>query len=265
MCSRINQQIMAHNKFVENIPIRFQFHRGRLGGAVWKKAMRSGYVAWTKTQPQAPVLFDPVELRREFLNLTLSEDALLVFLNVTGVWDSTEDGEKHIREFEHWHRVIGEMMLGPKGYRNLVEVNLSQPDNQVYQSWDLSGSSKMRVTLTDTKLLTWQDALSDESLSELARQFEFPRIDVRPLGTGKSEFAVAETDTTLDALLASVHIDCIRGARFKRCARRDCPEKDRIFELDSNHARKYCSPYCAHLASLRRLRARKRRQRSGRK
>jgi hypothetical protein len=252
------------DNFIENVPIQFKFHRGRFGGAVWKKAKRSGYIAWTKTQPQPPVYFDPWELRKRFLNLPLSQDALLAFLNDTGIWDVTGSGEKDIREFAHWQRLIGEMMLGPKGYRNLVEIKLSEI-GQVQQSWGFGHESKIQVTLSLSKLLTWEEALSDQSLSGLARQFEFPRIDVGPLGTAKREFAVAETDTTLDALLASVHLDCIRGAKFRRCARRDCPEGDRIFEVKSKHVRKYCSPYCAHLVSLRRIRAGKRRSEYGRK
>jgi hypothetical protein len=66
---------------------------------------------------------------------------------------------------------------------------------------------------------------------------------------------------TLEALLATVHVDQLRGARFKFCARPDCR---RPFDLTSRHKRKYCSDECGHLMAVRAARARAR-QGSGRK
>jgi hypothetical protein len=58
-------------------------------------------------------------------------------------------------------------------------------------------------------------------------------------------------DDTLSAMLVSVLIDHLKGAKFKVCARPDCRK---LFELTSSHRRKFCSQYCGHFESLRRFR-----------
>jgi hypothetical protein len=65
------------------------------------------------------------------------------------------------------------------------------------------------------------------------------------------------TDTTIDAILASVFIDTL-NADFQLCAFPDCPN---IFEVTSDHAREYCSHACAHKAGMRRRRAEQKKER----
>jgi hypothetical protein len=75
----------------------------------------------------------------------------------------------------------------------------------------------------------------------------------------KKPYGVITTKNTLSAMLATVFIDRLRGARIGFCARPDCKKE---FRVVSNHERRYCKPYCAHLESLRRLRARRKRRRN---
>ena len=75
---------------------------------------------------------------------------------------------------------------------------------------------------------------------------------MRFLWTPHTHAAVIVTDTTLQAILATVHVDHLRGATFRFCARLDC---GRQFLLESRHAKKYCSYDCAHLEAVRRSRA----------
>lgn len=77
--------------------------------------------------------------------------------------------------------------------------------------------------------------------------FDFDYRDLHPHGT---VFA----GLTLTAILATVHIDHLRGAKFKFCARKDC---GRPYEITSRHRRKFCSMYCAHFTGVRRSRAKK--------
>ena len=73
---------------------------------------------------------------------------------------------------------------------------------------------------------------------------------------GARNLAVIETTDALSAIVTTIELDHLRGAKFGACARTDCPQ---FFEITSNHKRKYCSQYCAHFASVRRTRARQKR------
>jgi hypothetical protein len=58
------------------------------------------------------------------------------------------------------------------------------------------------------------------------------------------------TETTIDAILASVFVDTL-NAEFHLCAFPDCPN---VFEVTSDHVREYCGHACAHKAGMRRRR-----------
>ena len=58
--------------------------------------------------------------------------------------------------------------------------------------------------------------------------------------------------TALDAILATVYVDKLRGIEFQVCALKEC---NQTFEKQSDHGKMYCSNYHAHLASVRRRRA----------
>ena len=58
--------------------------------------------------------------------------------------------------------------------------------------------------------------------------------------------------TAIDAILATVYVDKLRGIEFRLCALKECNE---TFEHESAHGKIYCSNYHAHLASVRRKRA----------
>jgi CGNR zinc finger len=95
-----------------------------------------------------------------------------------------------------------------------------------------------------------------------------PKLEWR----GSRNVAVIEEGNALSAMLATIEIDHLRGAKFGVCARPDC----RVFyEITSAHGRRYCGQYCAHIESVRRTRKRQKqkaqksgsasRKRSGRK
>jgi RNA polymerase-binding transcription factor DksA len=80
---------------------------------------------------------------------------------------------------------------------------------------------------------------------------EFPmHIEWRRNGA----FAVVETITGLEMLVATTHLDLLRHADFKICARADCAIP---FPRLSGHKRIYCSIECAHVVAQRALRERK--------
>lgn len=73
---------------------------------------------------------------------------------------------------------------------------------------------------------------------------------------GKQKLIAEVTpQTAFDAILATVYADKLRGIEFQVCALKDCNE---TFEKLSEHGKIYCSNYHAHLASIRRKRAKAR-------
>ncbi len=91
---------------------------------------------------------------------------------------------------------------------------------------------------------------------------DFTRFKVSFRWKGKKHFAVFEAGETLGAMLATIIIDHLRGAKYGFCARVDC---GRPFEIETRHQRQYCRTYCAHLAGLRRRRAERARLQNKRK
>ena len=70
---------------------------------------------------------------------------------------------------------------------------------------------------------------------------------------GKQKLIAEVTPATaLDAILATVYVDKLRGIEFQVCALKECNE---TFENQSDHGKMYCTNYHAHLASIRRKRA----------
>jgi hypothetical protein len=59
---------------------------------------------------------------------------------------------------------------------------------------------------------------------------------------------------TLNAMVASIQVDHLRGAKFAFCQRTDCGN---IYSIESSHRRMYCSYECGHLVAVRRARAAK--------
>jgi hypothetical protein len=58
--------------------------------------------------------------------------------------------------------------------------------------------------------------------------------------------------SALEAILATLYIDKLRGIETKLCALKGC---NKLFDVESGHGKMYCSNYHAHLASIRKKRA----------
>jgi hypothetical protein len=238
---------MAHalKMIVREVPVQFQVFGFAARGSGWQKSKDSGRLVCPRTHGR-PIAIDPWLIRSEFMALR-DEQSLIAFLNQTGRWEDESVEEIEIAEFWGWQQILKEMLLGPKGYQELrIRVeHIDLTDSR--RSWDSLDLAEPFVSMTRTSAMTTWDRV----LSVLARKFEFPRIDVRPLGIANSHFVVAKTQATLDAILLSVHLDRIQGARFKICARLDC---QKIFKVKTDHQRRYCTMYCAHIESVRRNR-----------
>jgi hypothetical protein len=94
--------------------------------------------------------------------------------------------------------------------------------------------------------------------SNFTMQFRWHRGD-EPYGKHVSPYtAILKASDIASAILATIHVDRIRDAKFGFCARDDCRKP---FEITSEHKRKYCEQYCGHLEAMRR----QRRERKGKR
>jgi hypothetical protein len=73
--------------------------------------------------------------------------------------------------------------------------------------------------------------------------------------TDKRPYFVVERSYCEEAIKATLTIDHLGRVRFGICKRHDCR---RLFKRTSAQKRLYCTPECAHLANVRKLRAEKR-------
>lgn len=116
----------------------------------------------------------------------------------------------------------------------------------------------------ESDLAEWQKLIREAMLvpakewKQLASKFDPNKVQVlfTPLAMSFDSQAdvpriVIRSKTSLQGIIASVHLDQSQGVQFKCCTRRDC---GRPFAIKSQHERKYCSPQCAHLEAVRRSR-----------
>ncbi len=170
-----------------------------------------------------PRPIDAWYMREEFLSLSQRETALLKFLNKYGWWN----GQNRVPVSAFW-------------------------DLQEFLAWLLRGPKRLRGQQLS------QNGIGGLLPGALAHKFSvsFNWNNGAPLFT-------TEAVSCVDAIAASVLVDLIRGARFKKCARHDCPV---VFRITSRHKRKYHHESCRHLEVVRRQRksTRKNKQREPR-
>jgi hypothetical protein len=81
--------------------------------------------------------------------------------------------------------------------------------------------------------------------------------------TDKPPYLIVQRSRCEDAIQATITIDLLAKVKFGICKRHDCR---RLFKRVTAQKRLYCTPKCAHLANVRKLRAKKKKTEStGRK
>jgi len=192
-------------------------------------------------------------LRRRFLRLKPGDrEAALQFLQGVGVWRaqsapgaSLEEGNK--------------LVSGAFGARAFNGRALSVPLHDLLrqQQWWLK-------TLRDPAALKARfgtpPAPSAKSIQKLSFALQTATMNELPMHIEWKRggaFAVVETITGWEMLVATIHLDLLRHADFKSCARADCGIP---FPRLSGHNQIYCSPECAHVVAQRALRRRKKRE-----
>lgn len=203
-----------------NLPTRLAFYGIAAKWRIETHNSVSFALAETDNLPGKTPL-DVWKLRAAFFTLRETNDALLVFLNETGTW-SNETRIVHHQSVRHIEE-----------YPFRMEA--------VSEIWAYRDRLR-RALLNKTAFRESFEAKN----SELQVRFKFTATAVE---------GIIEGCDTSQALLASVLIDAARGLRFKMCARKDC---DELFQLKSQHKRKFCSQECGHLVSVRNKRDKER-------
>jgi hypothetical protein len=130
--------------------------------------------------------------------------------------------------------------------------------------WWRSGSRDPYISESD--FCEWQQLLRESLLRPakdwraLAGQFAEGKVSrlTGPLQIvfdwrGDVPVARAVLTDSLTAIIATVQIDALQGAKFRICARSDC--KSAPFRIEARH-KIFCSPECAHLVAVRKSRER---------
>jgi len=182
------------------------------------------------TSGSQPVNFDPWSVRELFLSLETEAD-FLRFLNRVGTFSaSVGSGDWELKDFKGWQEVFREFLRrAPATWeRYLAQLNVGTP--------------RFNAPLISFELRVINDA----------------RFQLRFVWEEDLQSGIIRVRHAASAILATILVDRLRGASFRFCARHDCRKP---FEVKSKHERKYCSQYCGHLESLRRMRERQKRER----
>lgn len=187
--------------------------------------------------PPAPTYFDAMMLRERFMELK-SELEFLGFLNQVGRFSPLAEAERR----------YGWRLKDLNGCQEMFAQLAKRSPDRWHEYAEGLVSPKSNVPL---RMLRAVDLSSRHTM-----QFHWKGVPQRDW-LGSRNLAFIEARDVVSAILGTIEIDHLRGAKFGVCARHDCPK---FFEITSRHKRKYCSTPCAHLESLRRMR---RRQKQG--
>ena len=181
------------------------------------------------------VQFEAWQVREEFLSLKTDEE-FLDFLNRVGRFTSVKvvgwvvTGQWGADDFKSWQQMYLECLRrSPESWDQIVEEVFGPKMIRFVRQ--ILGVSR-RFTL----LFRWKDAQQRKWRSA-------------------QNIAVLEARDVVTAILATMYLDHLHGTKFGFCHRHDCRMP---YTIESKHNRKYCSQYCAHLESLRRMRERQR-------
>lgn len=181
----------------------------------------------------APARYHDAWNRREVFMGLKTEQEFLSFLNSSGRFSPLDKAERtygwQMRDFLGCQKLLAELAKhSPESWKEYASDALrsrkAPVSSGMLRAMDLGASYTLQFNWRQTEKMKWKDA-----------RF----------------IAVISTRDTLSAMLATIEIDHLRGAKFDICARRDC---GRFYEITSHHKRKYCGHACAHLAGMRKRR-----------
>lgn len=211
-----------------SIPVSIEFRPQErvwdlYNGVLWMESIHA--------LPAVPVPMEPkpvnvAVLRGEFFQVT-DNDSVLAFLNRTGVFSRDDESRR-------W--TIEDIFRFQRALRYLLEIH----------------PSKWRYGAMFGGLAKRDDLSKRRVLEEILR---YNTCKASFLWTSQGHQMILRADSTLAALVASVLVDHLAGAKFAFCQRATCGKQ---FPITSGHERKYCSLKCGHAEASRMYRERNR-------
>jgi hypothetical protein len=229
---------MAHDF---QLPIAFKFMRVPIH---WElQATVGGGRLVGKRQGRPAQEIDGWESRREFLSLPEDDEALCKFANKVGLWDANPAYEG-----------------GPTQKYIVVphEREISLPKT-IYE-WTARAWGLRKAILNDLESKRFIALYASPGSNRGSGLV--PELPFRFKLNAKAAMGLVTTVSFWEMLLTTIYIDIARGFRFARCQRQDC-NGERVFSVETEHKRKYCSQYCGHLESMRRQRRLTKKSRGG--
>lgn len=143
-------------------------------------------------------------------------------------------------DFQKWQEIVRIVLVN--GILPMKELS-STPERVVI---GFDGPEHLKPVLNYVSLTerSWLQGFPDQIV---IRADEPVKGDAR-----KKLCAEVMVNSVLEAILATIYIDHLRGINYQLCAVPDCSQ---VYEVGSKHERQYCSQACAHKASVRRRRA----------
>lgn len=105
-----------------------------------------------------------------------------------------------------------------------------------------------------TRAIDWRHQIGAE-FGEAVEGLLHKSLQVKFDVDSPSPAAEITVKSALDAMIATLYVDALNGARYRECKRPDCPNPP--FPLETKHDKIYCSTECAHLMAVRADRERK--------
>jgi hypothetical protein len=171
-------------------------------------------------QPPVSDDFDALRLRREFLALKPHPRDLIRWLNrnrlyefATPINEGTGVAELNARDLLEWKELIAHLLVTP------------------ISKWSSLPHDRAKLNIT-------------RAIVEGGFVLHFEMIRGIPKAIGRTQGGL------IPGLIVSVYLDRVRGEKFRRCKRSDCPN---VFRADYAN-KEYCQQYCAHLSNLRKNR-----------
>lgn len=158
---------------------------------------------------------------------------------------------KEYRELDPWDLRDAFLAWLPEDWKNFLSLagsfSTSVLDQREFTEWQALLREALRLPPKKWPQLRkrFDPSKVEKFLAPLRIEFEWDEEWPR---------AHIATMRSLDAIIATIQLDLLQGARFKTCARHDCTAPP--FRGDDPR-KQFCSPECAHLAAVRRSRGAK--------
>jgi hypothetical protein len=177
------------------------------------------------------------------------------------------DEDQPARSFDAWQQREKFLSLKTEpellAFLNSIGLWTEDPPKRVADYWEWQRVLEHFMTTPSD----WSLYQGQFDIGKILRSLWDDDLGLKLWGTEDLPMPHARTAYTLDAILASIRLDLLRDIKFKICARADCTQK--IFSVEGRYHKQYCSQYCAHVESQRRvrkgIRRRKKRTTRGRK